>query len=202
MKDTPWWMYVLVIGIGVGVGLLLRPLIQNGLSGSSDLTPNIRCPGPEGSELALSETLSSSFAGSSQSVSRVYRLERPGQVPLQFDGATSADTAPMACSSIAFGPGARVSFARGDEVQVVELVGPSIRRYSLSNDKTFSSFALLPKFKLGLKLADYTPRGAPSLEEAGKNGRLELRRIKQDPNFPDVLVFTTNNAGATWVFQK
>ena len=59
MKDTPWWMYVLVIAIGVGAGLLLRPLIQNSnLLGSSTPKADVRCAGPEGSELALLETLS------------------------------------------------------------------------------------------------------------------------------------------------
>jgi hypothetical protein len=203
MKDTPWWMYVVVIAVGVGTGLFLRPLIQNGLSGTANLPPpNIRCAGEEGSELALSETLSSSFAGQTQTVSRRYLLERPGQVPLAFDGGSDSDATVISCSAVAFGPGARVSFARASEVQVVEFLGPSVKRFELANDKVFSSFALDPKFKLGLKLLDYTPRGAPRLEETGLNGRLELRRIKLDPIFPETLVFRTQNGGNTWVFQK
>ncbi len=203
MKDTPWWMYVLVIAIGVGAGLLLRPLIQNSnLLGPSTPKADVRCAGPEGSELALSETLSSSFAGQTQTVSRSYLLERPGQVPLAFDGGSDSEAAPISCSAVAFGPGARISFARALEVQIVEFLGPSVKRYALSNDKVFSSFALEPKFKLGLKLIDYTPRGVPNIEEAGKRGRLELRRVKSDPNFPTSLVFTTQNGGSSWVFQK
>lgn len=203
MKDTPWWMYVVVIAVGVGIGLLVRPLIQNSnLLGSSTPKADVRCAGPEGSELALSEILSSSFAGQTQTVSRSYLLERPGQVPLAFDGGQDSDTAPIFCTAVAFGPGARISFARALEVQVVEFIGPSVKRYSFANDKAFSSFALEEKFKLGLKLSDYTPRGAPSIDEAGKRGRLELRRLKSDPNFPVSLVFTTQNGGATWVFQR
>jgi hypothetical protein len=203
MKVTPWWMYVLVIAVGVGIGLLVRPLIQNSnVLGSSTPKADVRCPGPEGSELALSETLSSSFAGQTQTVSRTYLLERPGQVPLAFDGGQDSEAAPILCTAVAFGPGARISFARVLEVQIVEFLGPSVKRYAFSNDKTFSSFALEPKFKLGLKLLDYVPRGAPSIEEAGKRGRLELKRIKQDSAFPATLVFTTDNGGATWVFQK
>ena len=203
MKDTPWWMYILVIAIGVAAGLLLRPLIQNSnLLGPSTPKAAVRCAGPEGSELALSETLSSSFAGQTQTVSRSYLLERPGQVPLAFDGGQDSEGTPILCTAVAFGPGARISFARALEVQVVEFLGPSVKRYALSNDKAFSSFALEPKFKLGLKLIDYTPRGVPNIEEAGKRGRLELRRIKSDPNFPATLVFTTQSSGATWVFQK
>jgi hypothetical protein len=203
MKDTPWWMYVVVIAVGVGIGLLVRPLIQNNnLLGSSTKKPDVRCAGPEGSELALSETLSSSFAGQSQTVNRQYLLERPGQVPLAFDGGSDLDAAPIGCSAVAFGPGARISFARASEVQVIEFIGPSVKRYVLANDKAFSSFALEAKFKLGLKLLDYTPRGAPNLDEAGKRGRLELRRMKLDPNFPSTLVFVTENGGATWVFQR
>jgi hypothetical protein len=203
MKDTPWWMYVLVIAVGVGIGLVVRPLIQNSnLLGSSTPKADVRCAGPEGSELALSETLSSSFAGQTQTVARTYLLERPGQVPLQFEGGNDSDSAVIACGAVAFGPGARISFARALEVQIVEFLGPSVKRYTLANDKAFSSFALDPKFKLGLKLLDYVPRGAPSIEETGKRGRLELRRIKQDVAFPASLVFTTDNGGATWGFQK
>ena len=203
MRDTPWWMYVVVIAVGVGIGLLVRPLLQNSnLLGSSPPKADVRCVGPEGSELALSETLSSSFTGQTQTVSRSYLLERPGQVPLAFDGGSDSEAEAISCNAVAFGPGARISFARALEVQIVEFLGPSVKRYALSNDKVFSGFALEPKFKLGLKLIDYTPRGAPNLEEAGKRGRLELRRIKSDPNFPVSLVFTTDNGGATWVFQK
>ncbi len=201
MKDTPWWMYVVVIAIGVGVGLLLRPIIQNS-GGSPIATPNVRCAGAEGSELALSETLSSSFSGQTQTVSRRYQLERPGQVPLAFDGGMDSDNTELSCNAVAFGPGARVSFARASEIQVIEFLGPSVKRFSLANDKAFSSFALEAKFKLGLKLEDYTPRNAPSLEEAGKRGRLELVRLKSDPIFPSQLLFTTTNGGATWGFQK
>ncbi len=202
MKDTPWWMYVVVIAIGVGVGLLLRPIIQNSSLGNPQTTPNIRCAGEQGSELALSETLSSSFAGQTQTISRTYLLERPGQVPLQFEGGKDSDSTVLTCNAVAFGPGARVSFARASEIQVIEFLGPSVKRFVLANDQAFSSFALEAKFKLGLKLEDYRPQAAPSLEEAGKRGRLELSRIKSDPIFPSRLVFTTTNGGATWTFQK
>ncbi len=197
-------MYVLVVVIGVGAGLLLRPVIQNsGLFSTPEPTPNVRCAGAEGTELALAETLSSSFSGQTQTVSRTYRLERPGLLPLQFDGGgNDADNLALVCSNVAFGPGARVSFARGGEVQVVELVGPSVKRFVLANDKAFSSFALATKFKLALKLEDYVPRGAPNIEEAGKNGWLELKRKQANPDLPEVLRFTTINGGATWVFVQ
>jgi hypothetical protein len=199
MKDTPWWMYALVIAIGVGLGLVLRPLIQNGLGGNADFKPNIRCPGPEGSELALSESLTVSGFGQNQSTSRTYLLERPGLAPLQFDGGGSdSDTTPMLCNHVAFGPGARLAVARASQVIVLELVGPNVRRYNLANDKVFSGLALEPKYKLGLKLEDYTPRAAPSIEEAGKNGRLELRRKTPDALLPETLIFTTTDGGVNW----
>jgi hypothetical protein len=198
MKDTPWWMYVLVIAIGVGLGLVLRPLIQNGLGGNADFKPNIRCPGPEGSELALSESLTVSGFGQNQSTSRTYLLERPGLAPLQFDGGSDTESAPIQCSHVAFGPGARVSFVRANQVVVVELVGPNVRRFAFSNDKGFSALALEPKFKLGLKLEDYTPRAAPNIEEAGKNGRLELRRKSPDAVLPQTLIFATKDGGVNW----
>lgn len=191
-------MYVLVVAIGIGAGLLLRPLLQT----TSTATPNVRCAGPTGSELALSETLTSSFAGQTQNVSRTYLLERPAQVPLQFDGGNDADSTPITCSQVSFGPGARLLFARSTEVQVVEFIGPTVKRFLFANDKTFSSYALNPKFKLGLKLEEYTPNGAPTLDEAGKNGRLELKRLKLDSSFPNRLLFSTSNGGATWSLQK
>jgi hypothetical protein len=198
MKDTPWWMYVLVIGIGVGLGLVLRPLIQSGLSGSSELKAAVRCAGPDGSELALSESLTPSGFGQSQTTSRTYLLERPGLAPLQFDGGTDEESDPIQCSHVAFGPGARVSFARANQAVVVELVGPNVRRFAFSSDKVFAAFALEPKYKLGLKLEDYTPRGAPNIEEAGKNGRLELRRKSSDALLPQTLVFATKDGGVNW----
>jgi hypothetical protein len=198
MKDTPWWMYALVIAIGVGLGLVLRPIIQNGLGSTAQPTPNVRCPGPDGSELALSESLTQSGFGQSQNTSRTYLLERPGLAPLQFDGGSDTDSTALNCNHVAFGPGARVSLARASQVIVVELVGPNVRRYALANDKVFSALALEPKYKLGLKLEDYTPRNAPNMEEAGKNGRLELRRKTPDALLPETLTFTTNDGGLNW----
>ncbi|MFN3266302.1 MAG: hypothetical protein ACK41E_05615 [Deinococcales bacterium] len=198
MKDTPWWMYIVVIAIGVGLGLVLRPVLQNTLSGSAEVKPNVRCIGPEGSELALSERLSTSGFGQSQTTSRTYVLERPGLAPLQFEGGTDSERAPLACEHVAFGPGARVSFVRANQVVVIELVGPVIRRFSFIDDRVFSALALDPKFKLGLRLEDYTPRAAPNIEEAGKNGRLELRRKTPDPILPTTLVFSTYDGGINW----
>jgi hypothetical protein len=158
----------------------------------------VRCPGPDGSELALSESLTSSGFGQSQSTSRTYLLERPGLAPLQFDGGSDSDSAPIVCSHVAFGPGARVSLARASQVVVVELVGPNVRRFSFANDKIFAALALEPKYKLGLKLEDYTPRAAPKIEEAGKNGRLELQRKIRDALLPETLVFATKDGGVNW----
>jgi hypothetical protein len=65
-------MYVLVIAVGAGVGLLVRPLIQGGSipnpfapapASTLSTTPKIRCPGPEGSELALEEYVDPAAAG-------------------------------------------------------------------------------------------------------------------------------------------
>jgi hypothetical protein len=83
-------------------------------------------------------------------------------------------------------------------VIVVELVGPNVRRFALANDKVFATLALEPKYKLGLKLEDYTPRGAPNLEEVGKNGRVELGRKTPDALLPPSLIFTTSDGGTNW----
>jgi hypothetical protein len=203
-QSTPWWAYILVIALGVGAGVLLRPIIQGGGTGgtlATDGPPAVRCPDPSGGELALNEYLDSSLSAQTVTVARTYRLERPGLLPLQFDGGGDADPAPLSCANVRFGPGARMSLARGGEVQVVEYVGPTVKRFQLANDKTFSTLALEPKYQLGLKLEDYAI-GAPSIDEEGKNGRIELRRIKTSPEFPAKLVFITSDGGSSWALDR
>jgi hypothetical protein len=203
-QSTPWWAYVLVIALGIGAGFLLRPLIQGGGSGgtsSTDGPPAVRCPDPSGGELALNEYIDSSLTGQSVTVTRTYRLERPGLLPLQFDGGGDADQSPLSCANVRFGPGARMSFARGSEVQIVEYVGPAVKRFKLENDKTFSNLALDPKYQLALKLEDYRV-AAPNVDEEGQRGRLELRRIKTSTEFPEKLVFTSADGGSSWVLDR
>jgi hypothetical protein len=202
-QSTPWWAYLLVIALGVGAGFLLRPLIQGGAGGPSGAlgTPVVRCPDPSGGELALNEYIDSSLTGQNVTVTRTYRLERPGLVPLQFDGGGDASPAPLSCNNVRFGPGARMSFTRGSEVQVVEYVGPAVKRFKLENDKAFSTLALEPKYELGLKLEDYVI-DAPTVDEAGQRGRLELRRTKVSAEFPAKLVFTTENGGSSWALDR
>jgi hypothetical protein len=202
-QSTPWWAYILVIAFGIGAGFLLRPLIQGGSSGSSstDGPPAVRCPDPSGGELALNEYIDSSLSAQTVTVTRTYRLERPGLLPLQFDGGGDSNQNPLSCANVRFGPGARMSFARGSEVQIVEYVGPAVKRFKLENDKTFSNLALEPKYQLGLKLEDYSI-GAPSVDEEGKRGRLELTRIKTSAEFPAKLVFTTTDGGSSWVLDR
>ncbi len=203
-QSTPWWAYILVIALGVGAGMLLRPIIQGGTGGgtsSTDGPPAVRCPDPSGGELALNEYLDSSLSAQSVTVTRTYRLERPGLLPLQFDGGGDADQTPLTCANTRFGPGARMAFARGSEVQIVEYVGPVVKRFKLENDKLFSNLALEPKYQLGLKLEDYAI-AAPVIDEEGKRGRLELQRMKTSAEFPAKLVFTTDNGGSSWVLNR
>ncbi len=201
---TPIWLWIVVIAAGVGLGLGLRPLIQGGLggSGATSQAPAVRCPGPDGSELALSEFITSSLSGTDVTYSRSYRLERPGQAALQFDGANGdKDSAPINCANVQFGPGARISFSRGRGVSVVELVGPNVHNWDASGDKGLTALILEPRWKLGLKLDDYVA-GAPSINEDGKGGRVELRRIAPNPAFPERLIFTTADGGVSWTFDR
>jgi hypothetical protein len=202
--STPLWVWIVVIAAGIGLGLGLRPLIQGGLgggSGSAAQTPIVRCAGPDGSELALSEFIESGLSGTDVTYSRSYRLERPGQVPLQFTTVSDKDNAPTNCSDVRFGPGARVSFSRGRSVSVVELVGPTVQTFDAATDKDLTAIVLEPRWKLGLKLEDYE-MSAPTIAEDGKQGSVTLQRLKSDRAFPAAFIFNTVNGGATWTLDK
>ena len=203
--STPLWVWIVVIAAGIGLGLGLRPLIQGGLSGASGSaaqTPAVRCAGPDGSELALTEFIESGLSGADVTYSRTYRLERPGQAPLQFNtNISDKDNAPTNCSDVRFGPGARVAFSRGRTVSVVELVGPTVQTFDASSDRDLTAIVLEPRWKLGLKLEDYE-LSAPNIAEDGKNGSVTLQRVKSDRSFPATFLFNTQNGGATWTLDK
>lgn len=205
MKGTPWWLWVAVIAVGVALGLGLRPLLQGGAGGggaAANLTPSVRCPGPSGSEQALEEFITPGVDGTSAVFERTYRLERPGQAPLSFAaGASDADSAPVNCANVRFGPGPRVAFARGQQVSVVELVGPSVRNWSASTDRDLTNVVLEQRWQLGLKVADYVAQ-APQISEDGTGGRVVLERTDTSTAFPRRFIFTTTNGGASWTLDK
>ena len=202
--STPIWVWFVVIAAGIALGLGLRPLLQGSLSGGSSGSEQaaIRCAGPEGSELALSEFITSGVEGTSTVYSRRYQLERPGQVPLAFSAESpDADSAAIDCANVRFGPGPRITFTRAQNVNIIELVGPTVKRWNASSDKTLNAVLLEPRWKLGLQLSDYQA-GAPEIDEAGRSGRVTLTRVKPDPAFPLRLNFTSDNGGSTWSFDK
>lgn len=202
--STPIWVWIAVIAAGIALGLGLRPLLQGGLGAGSSTTESaaIRCAGPEGSELALSEFISSGVDGTSTVYSRRYQLERPGQVPLAFSAESpDSDNAAIDCSNVRFGPGPRIAFTRAQSVNIIELVGPTVKSWNASSDKTLNAVLLEPRWKLGLQLSDYRV-GAAEIDEAGKVGRVILTRVDPDPAFPQRLNFTSDNGGSTWAFDK
>jgi hypothetical protein len=164
--------------------------------------PSVRCAGPAGSEQALEEFITSTVDGTSAVFERTYRLERPGQAPLSFSAAASdADNAPIQCANVRFGPGPRVAFSRGQQVSVVELVGPTVKNWNAATDRDLAAIILEPRWKLGLRVTDYVA-GAPQISEDGSSGRVELRRTNTDTAFPARFVFTTTNGGASWTLDK
>ncbi len=202
--STPIWVWIAVIFAGIALGLGLRPLLQGGLGGGPSTTESaaIRCAGPDGSELALSEFISSGVDGTNTVYSRRYQLERPGQVPLAFSAESpDADSAAIDCANVRFGPGPRVIFTRAQSVNIIELVGPTVKSWNASTDKTLNAVLLEPRWKLGLKLPDYQ-MSAAEIDETGKLGRVALTRVKPDPAFPQRLNFTSANGGNTWAFDK
>ncbi len=206
-ESTPIWVWALVIAAGVGLGLILKPLLQGGSSGVASLgTPSVRCAGPEGSELALSEFIqgggldTGSIGGNSITFSRQYQLERPGQPALSFEAPSDASNAPLKCENVAFGPGPRVRFARGANAVIVELVGPLIKTFEASKDSALSKLLIEPRWKLALKLDDYQAT-LPQIDNAGKNVRLTLDRIAGNRNFPAKLVMQSKDGGSSWQFM-
>ena len=202
--STPIWVWIAVIAAGIALGLGLRPLLQASNGGGSSTTEPaaIRCAGPDGSELALSEFITSGVDGTSASYSRRYQLERPGQVPLAFSAESpDADSAAIDCAFLRFGPGPRIAFTRAQSVNIIELVGPTVKSWNASSDRTLGAVLLEPRWKLGLKLPDYQ-MGAAEIDESGKLGRVTLTRVKPDPAFPQRLNFTSVNGGSTWALDK
>ncbi len=206
-ESTPIWVWALVIAAGVGLGLILKPLLQGGSSGAvTPGTPSVRCAGSEGSELALSEFIqgggleTGSISGNSVTFSRQYQLERPGQPALGFDAPSDASSTPLDCKNVAFGPGPRVSFARGANAVIVELVGPLVKTFEASKDTALNKLLLEPRWKLALKLEDYQA-SLPQIDEAGKNVRLTLDRIALNRNFPAKLIMQSKDGGSSWQFM-
>ena len=207
--STPVWMWIAVIAVGLGAGLLLRPIIQGARDGGTTIdtsTPSARCPGPDGSELALEEYVqgglqTGSSVGAPVTYTRNYRLERPGQPALSFEAGGDASNAPLACTDVRFGPGARVAFGRGQEAVVVELVGPEVRRYRALENADLAKLVVDARWKLGLKLEDYASR-APVLGEDGKNGRWVLERVAATAGLPSRLVFDTADGGLTYALNR
>jgi hypothetical protein len=206
-ESTPVWVWFAVIAAGVGLGLVLKPILQGGSSGAvSSGTPSVRCAGEEGSELALSEFIqgggleTGSLTSSSVIFNRQYQLERPGQPALSFDAPSDASSTPMKCENVRFGPGPRVSFARGANAVIVELVGPLIKTFEASKDTALNKLLLEPRWKLGLKLEDYQAT-VPQIDDAGKNVRLTLDRIVANRSFPAKLVLQSKDGGSSWQFM-
>ncbi len=207
-KDgTPAWVWLVVIAAGVGLGLIVRPLLQGGSSNAvSSGTPSVRCPGPEGSELALSEFVqgggleAGSLSANSVTFTRQYQLERPGQPVLNFDAPSDASNTPMKCENVRFGPGPRVGFARGANAVIVELVGPLIKTFEASKDSALNKLLLEPRWKLGLKLADYQA-SVPQINDAAQNMSLTLERIVPNRDFPARLVMQSKDGGSSWQFM-
>lgn len=203
-------MWIAVIAVGLGLGFAIRPVIQNlqegGTTGAGEATATVRCAGPEGSELALSEAVqaglqTSGTPGAPVTYQRNYRLERPGQPALAFEAGGDASNAPLNCANVRFGPGPRVTFGRGPEAVVIELVGPYVRRYSVSQNADIVKLVADQRWKLQLKLSDYSAT-APMLGEDGKNGRWTLERVNAAAGLPSRLVFNTNDGGASWTFNQ
>ena len=216
-QSTPWWMYVLVIAVGAGVGLLVRPLIQGGSipnpfapapASTLSTTPKIRCPGPDGSELALEEYVDPSAAGDATttgvagaSFQHRYKLERPGQPALTFLGISDNNKFNVRCDNVKFGPGPRVTFGRGLEAFVVDLVGPSIKNFNANNNPDIASLVVEPRWKLQFKLDAYGAR-APEIAEDGKKGKLILETLTPQPGYPAKLVLDTSDGGQTYKLNR
>lgn len=213
-KGLPIWAYGLLVLAALTVGILLRPTVQGLLNpepgpAAEPAGPAVRCPDPSGGELALTETVT---PGGTESVvgvqggapdlgfARAYRLERPGQPPLAFEGGGDARGSPLDCARVRFGPGPRIAFGRGPEAFVVELVGPAVRRWRASQDPGLARLAVEPRWNLKLRTEDYAAR-APEIAEDG-SGRLVLERTETAPGLPTRLVLTTPNAGATWTLDR
>ena len=206
-------MYALVIAGGIGLGLLVRPLVQGGSisdlfgggnSNTNSSTLKIRCPGPESSELALSEYTerASNVDASAQVLTQHrYQLERPGQPTLGFEGLADDNTFSLECSNIRFGPGPRVAFSRGQESIVVELVGPSVRVFDANKNPDLAALAVEPRWKLGLKLSEYKA-SAPMLDSEGRRGTLTLERGVPASGLPQKLVLETEDGGATYKLNR
>ena len=207
-KDaTPVWVWGLVIAAGVGLGLILKPLLQGGSSGTASLgTPSVRCAGPEGSELALSEFVqgggleAGNLNSNSVTFTRQYQLERPGQPALDFGAPSDSSNTPLKCEDVRFGPGPRVSFARGTNAVIVELVGPLVKTFEADTNPDLSKLLLEPRWKLGLKIADYHAT-LPQIDETSKNVRVILERLVPNQNFPNKLFMQSKDGGSSFQFM-
>lgn len=214
-KALPAWAFGLLALAALGAGLLLRPIVQSLLSpgpaavAADPASPPVRCPGPGGGELALTETITrggtDGIAGvqpgtPGRLLARDYRLERPGQPPLGFNGGGDSSSAPLECERVRFGPGPRVAFGRGPEAFVVELVGPVVRRWQATQDRGLTQLAVEPRWNLRLRAEDYAAR-APEIAE-DRTGRLVLERTEPAADLPARLVFTTENAGSSWILDR
>jgi hypothetical protein len=206
-ESTPIWVWALVIAAGVGLGLILKPLLQGNSSSTTSLgTPSVRCAGPEGSELALSEYLeggglaTGSFSSNSVTFTRQYQLERPGQPALAFGTPSDSLNTPLKCQDVRFGPGPRVSFARGTNVVIVELVGPLVKTFEADTNPALSKLVIEPRWKLALKIGDYHAL-VPQIDETGKNVRVILEQNVPNRNFPAKLVMQSKDGGSSFEFM-
>lgn len=214
-KNLPVWAFGLLALAAIGAGLLLRPTVQGLLNpepaavAADPVAPPVRCPDPGGGELALTETITRGGADGVAGVqpgmpgllfARDYRLERPGQPPLGFNGGGDSSGVPLECERVRFGPGPRVAFGRGPEAFVVELVGPVVRQWRAMQDRGLTELAVEPRWNLRLRAEDYAAR-APEIAE-DRTGRLVLERTEPAADLPARLVFTTENAGSTWALDR
>ena len=204
---TPIWVWLLVIAAGVGLGLILKPLLQGDSSSTASLgTPSVRCPGPEGSELALSEYVeggglaTGSLSSNSVTFTRQYQLERPGQPALAFGAPSDSLNTPLKCQDVRFGPGPRVSFARGTNAVIVELVGPLVKTFEADTNLALSKLVLEPRWKLALKISDYHA-SVPQIDETGKKVRVILEQNLPNQSFPAKLVMQSKDGGSSFEFM-
>ncbi|HEX2863606.1 MAG TPA: hypothetical protein VHN99_03490 [Deinococcales bacterium] len=194
------WVWLgLAIVAGVILGLALRPAIGRLLNPGANQPPGTVssvCKDPTLATLVLTESLNSQASDGKITYARSYTLQRPGQPTFAFNAGGDASNAPLDCANVRFGPGPRLSFGRGPEAITLEYVGPLFHHFSLLTDKAVAAFAVQPRWKLNLNLADYSA-GPPELDQSGR-GTLAFTRASATPGLPQRLAFTTQDSGNSY----
>jgi hypothetical protein len=203
-RELPSWLWFLIaIVAGGAIGLfVLRPLLagNGGDAATPDAEPSARCADPAGGTLALTEYVRPSMEAGSVAYTRDYRLERPAQAPVGFEGGGDNNQEPLDCGKVRFGPGPRVDFGRGPEAFTIEYVGPTVNRFQAANHQELVKFALDPRWQGRLNLADYEAT-APALDSNGR-GRLVLTPRAVASGLPPQIVLSTVNGGVTYKLDE